>query len=303
MRVRIATRKSALALWQAEFIRDQLRKSHPDIEVELVPMSTSGDRWLSSPLSEVGGKGLFIKELEQAMMDDAADLAVHSMKDVPADLPAGFVLPVIAFRDDVRDGLVSRHGGGLDALEKGAVVGSSSLRRQAQLLTHRPDLVVKPVRGNVNTRLAKLDDGGYDALMLACAGLERLQMADRISERISLEVSLPAAGQGALGIECREDRADLIEVLGALADAETCACVTAERAVSRGLGADCSMPLAAYAETGTDGLRLRARLASPDGRRVLDADAIGSDPEALGAEIAGLLVAQGAEEILAELRG
>jgi hydroxymethylbilane synthase len=301
-RVRIATRKSALALWQAEFIRDRLLGHHPDVEVELVPMSTSGDRWLSSPLSEVGGKGLFIKELEQAMIDDVADLAVHSMKDVPADLPAGFALPVIAFRDDVRDALVSRHGGGLAGLPEGAVVGSSSLRRQAQLLAYRPDLRVKPVRGNVNTRLDKLDAGDYEALMLACAGLERLAMRARISERIALDVSLPAAGQGALGIECREDRTDLIDVLGALVEPQTAACVTAERAVSRGLGADCSMPLAAYAESRASGVWVRARLASADGQRVLDADAVGDDPETVGTEVAGALKTQGADEILAELR-
>ena len=300
--VRIATRQSALALWQAEFIRDQLRALNPDTEVELVPMTTSGDRWLASPLSEVGGKGLFIKELEQAMVDDVADLAVHSMKDVPADLPQGFALPVIAFRDDVHDALVSRHEGGLAGLREGAVVGSSSLRRQAQLLAHRPDLQIRPVRGNVNTRLNKLDAGEYDALVLACAGLERLAMPERISERITLSVSLPAAGQGALGIECREDRSDLIDMLGSLVEPDTQACVVAERAVSRGLGADCSMPLAAYAQTRGEAVWLRARLASADGRRVLDADALGRDPEAVGAEIAGALKARGAEEILAELR-
>lgn len=303
MRIRIATRRSALALWQAEFVRDRLTQEVAGADVSLVPMSTSGDRWLSSPLSEIGGKGLFIKELEQAMLDGVADIAVHSMKDVPAELPSGFMLPVIAFRDDVRDALVSGSGGGLADLPRNAVVGSSSLRRQAQLLAHRPDLDVRPVRGNVNTRLAKLDAGEYDALMLACAGLDRLKMAERISERVDLEVSLPAAGQGALGIECREDQTGLIDALETLTDEQTYRCVSAERAVSLGLGADCSMPLAAHARVDGPTIVLRARLATPDGVRVLDTSASGTDPRKVGEEVAEKLLALGAGEILASLSG
>jgi len=301
--VRIATRTSALALWQANFVRDALLRHHPDVEVELVGLSTAGDRWLSAPLSEVGGKGLFIKELEVAMMDGRADLAVHSMKDVPAELPSGFALPVIAFRADARDAFVSSRFERLDDLPDGAAVGSSSLRRRAQLLARRPDLEVRPVRGNVNTRLDKLDRGEFDALLLACAGLDRLGLSGRINERLEIDRSLPAAGQGALGVECRAERDDLLELLAPLDDDAVGRCVTAERAVSEALGADCSLPIAAHATLTGGVIRLSALLSDRDGHRILKAQAQGADPAALGRQVAAELRAEGAERILEELRG
>jgi len=297
-RLVIATRESPLALWQAEFVKAALEAAHPGLAVELLGMRTAGDRWLSTPLSEVGGKGLFIKELEQALLDGRADLAVHSMKDVPAHLGPEFALPVIAFRDDVRDALVTRGGEGFAALPRGARVGSASLRRQAQLRARRPDLQVSPVRGNVGTRLGKLDAGEFDALVLASAGLRRLGLEARIAERFSEVDSVPAAGQGALGIEClaAADRVrQLIEVLN---DATVSRCVRAERAVSAGLGADCSAPLGAHAVLRGDVLELTAVLGSVDGRQILRASAAGSDPAGVGAEVVEHLRAQGAEAIL-----
>lgn len=267
-------------------------------------MTTRGDRWLSSPLSEIGGKGLFIKELEAAISEGRADMAVHSMKDVPAELPAGFVLPVIGFRDEVRDVLVSTRAGSVAELPTGARVGTSSLRRQAQLLARRPDLAVLPVRGNVNTRLDKLDADEYDALLLAGTGLQRLGLGQRIREFLSLDDSLPAAGQGALGVECRSDRIDLIALLASLNDSTVARCVMAERAVSRSLGADCSLPVAAYAYADAQNkhLRLAALIADGGGARVLRCAVTGVDPDALGSDAAELLRNQGAEEILQELR-
>ncbi|HEX7036577.1 MAG TPA: hydroxymethylbilane synthase [Pseudomonadales bacterium] len=299
----IATRESPLALWQAEFVKARLQAAHPGLKVSLLGMRTQGDRWLQAPLAEVGGKGLFIKELEQALLDGRADLAVHSMKDVPAELPPEFVIPVIGFRGDVRDALVSRDGLGFDALPRGARIGSSSLRRQAQLLARRPDLRILPVRGNVGTRLGKLDAGDYDALVLACAGLERLELTGRITERFAIEDSVPAGGQGALGVECRADADAVRELLAPLDDPEVSVCVRAERAVSAGLGADCSAPLGAHARRVGEGLELVAVLASADGRRVLRARASGSDPQALAAEVVESLCTQGAAEILGSLGG
>ncbi|HEY5645085.1 MAG TPA: hydroxymethylbilane synthase [Pseudomonadales bacterium] len=300
-RIVIATRESPLALWQAEFIRDELRRSNPQIEVTLLGMTTHGDRWLSSPLSQVGGKGLFIKELEEAILDGRADAAVHSMKDVPAELPEAFALPLVGYRADVRDALVVPSGMTLRELPPGAVVGSSSLRRQAMLLAQRPDLIVKPVRGNVGTRLEKLDAGEYDALVLAAAGLERLGLADRITERLPVEVSVPAAGQGALGVECRADDAELAALLGSLEEAAVADCVLAERAVSAGIGADCSAPLGAHAVVSDRGIHLRARLASPDGGHLLEAEATGLDARDLGRTVAEALLDQGARELLARI--
>jgi hydroxymethylbilane synthase len=300
--LRIATRKSRLALWQAEFIKARLEQVHPKLEVTLVGMTTQGDRWLSAPLSEIGGKGLFIKELETAMNDGRADLAVHSMKDVPANLPDGFALPVIGYRDEVRDVLVSPKFGSVASLPVGARVGSSSLRRQAQLLARRADLDVAPVRGNVNTRLDKLDAGDYDALLLAGTGLQRLGLAPRIREFLSLEDSLPAAGQGALGIECLVERTDVIDLLKPLNDPDVARCVAAERAVSRHLGADCSLPIAAYALDRGGRLFLRALIANGTGRRILRSAVEGDDPDVVGGEAAAQLRRQGADEILAELR-
>jgi hydroxymethylbilane synthase len=301
--VRIATRQSALALWQANFVRDALLHHHPGLEVDVVGLSTAGDRWLTAPLSEMGGKGLFIKELEVAMAEGRADIAVHSMKDVPAELPSGFALPVIAFRADVRDAFVSTRFARLADLPAAAVVGSSSLRRRAQLLLHRPDLEVRPVRGNVNTRLDKLDRKEFDALLLACAGLDRLGLAGRINERLEVDRSLPAAGQGALGVECPAERSDLLKILAPLNDDAVNRCVTAERAVSVALGADCSLPIAAHATLAGGLIRLAALLSDRDGRQILRARAQGVDPEVLGREVAAALRADGADRILEELRG
>jgi hydroxymethylbilane synthase len=300
--LRIATRKSRLALWQAEFIKSQLQRVRPGLHIELVGLTTSGDRWLSAPLSEIGGKGLFIKELEAAIDEGRADIAVHSMKDVPAELPSRFALPVIGYRSEVRDALVSPRARSVAELPKGARVGSSSLRRQAQLLARRPDLIVAPVRGNVNTRLDKLDAGEYDALLLAGTGLQRLGLADRICEFLSLDESLPAAGQGALGVECSVDRSELIELLQPLNDSVVARCVGAERALSRHLGADCSLPIAAYAVETRGQLQMRALIANGTGRRVLRCTVSGDDPDALGAQAAAELRRQGADEILDELR-
>jgi len=301
-RVVIATRESPLALWQANFVKARLEQTHPGLRVELLGMRTQGDRWLSTPLSEVGGKGLFIKELEQALLDGRADLAVHSMKDVPAELEPDFVLAAIGFRDDVRDALVSPTGRRLAELPRGARIGSASLRRQAQLLARRSDLDVRPVRGNVGTRLGKLDAGEYDALMLAAAGLRRLGLEGRVTEYLSIEQSMPAAGQGALGIECLAQAANVRALVASLDDAEVGACVLAERGVSAGLGADCSAPLGAFAERAADGsLHLRALLAAPDGSEVLRAAASGRDPHELAREGVARLSAAGASRILAAL--
>ncbi len=300
-RLVIATRQSKLALWQANFIKARLEAAHEGLVVELHGMTTTGDRWLDSPLSEVGGKGLFIKALEDAMLAGTADVAVHSMKDVPAELPEGFALPVIAFRADVRDALVSRSGATLAELPAGAKIGSSSLRRQAMLLSHRADLEVAPVRGNVDTRLAKLDAGDYDALVLAAAGLERLELAGRITEHLPVTLALPAAGQGALGIECRADRPDVIELLAPLDDSDVHACVAAERLVSAGLGADCSAPLGAHAVLANGELDLAAVLAEPTGERVLTARSAHAHPAQASAAVVAQLLEQGAAALLGKL--
>jgi hydroxymethylbilane synthase len=300
-RLRIATRESPLALWQAEFISAQLRALEPGLDVELVKMRTQGDRWLSSPLSEVGGKGLFIKELEQAMLDGRADAAVHSMKDVPAVLPDGFVLGAVGFRDDVRDVLVGT-GDGLEGLRDGAVVGSSSLRRQSQLLSIRPDLDVRPIRGNVGTRLGKLEAGEFDAIVLAAAGLRRLGIVPRAATPLAIEQSLPAAGQAALGVECLADSGGALALIERLNDAKVSEAVRAERLVSEGLGADCSMPLAAHAQHTPSGLWLRARLASADGSRMLVAEQTAADAGAASSHVVRQLIDQGARDILAALQ-
>ena len=299
--VRIATRKSQLAVWQATFIKGELERAHPGLEVALVGLSTAGDRWLDAPLSEAGGKGLFVNELEAALLRGDADLAVHSMKDVPALLTEGFALPVIAYRQDVRDAWISPHGG-LDHIRSGAVVGSSSLRRQAQILATRPDLEVRPIRGNVDTRLAKLDAGDYDAIMLAMAGLSRLGWADRADEAISVARCLPAAGQGALGIECLDGNERIMSLLAPLHDSATAACVTAERGVSAALGADCSLPMAAYAELQEDRVWLRALLASADGKALLRAEASHPSVEAVVGAVVADLNALGAADLLEQLR-
>lgn len=304
--VRIATRRSRLALWQAEHVKARLEALQPALRVELVALSTRGDELLDVSLAKVGGKGLFVKELETALSDGRADIAVHSMKDVPAALPAGFVLAAILAREDPRDAFVSLAHENLAALPAGAVVGTSSLRRQAQIAARYPALEIRPLRGNLDTRLAKLDRGDYAAIVLAVAGLKRLGLASRIRATLSIEESLPAAGQAALGIECLGERDDLLELLGSLEDANASACVRAERQVNLALGGSCTIPLGAYAEisggTGST-IRLRAIVASPDGRRTVRAEGEGEAQaaEELGMRVAALLRERGAEEILAAL--
>lgn len=301
--LRIATRKSRLALWQAEHIRGRLEALHPGLRVELLPMSTRGDELLDIRLDKDGGKGLFVKELENALAEGRAELAVHSMKDMPVDLPRGFILAAITEREDARDAFVSIRYASLAELPAGSSVGTSSLRRAAQILERYPGLRIVPLRGNVETRLAKLDRGEHDAVVLAAAGLRRLGLKGRIRSLLEVELSLPAAGQGALGIECRADRPEIRILLEPLAHPATQACVQAERAANRALGGNCGVPLGAYAVKEGDRLRLRVLVASPDGRQVLRADCEGDalDPESLGMRAASELQARGAAAILAAL--
>jgi len=301
-RLVIATRQSRLALWQAEHIAKRLRELHAGLAVELLPMTTRGDQLLDRRLDEAGGKGLFVKELETAISEGRAELAVHSMKDVPADLPGGFTLAAITEREDPRDGFVSNRCARLADLAAGSVVGTSSLRRAAQVKERHAALEVRLLRGNVETRLAKLDRGEYDGVVLAVAGLTRLGLEARIAERLAVEVSLPAPGQGALGIECLAERVDVRALLAPLADPSSALCVRAERAVSRALGGSCSLPLGAYAQLARGILTVRALVASADGSRVLRASAQGADPEAAGLAAAQALRAQGADEILKALQ-
>ena len=303
--ITIATRESALALWQAEFIAAQIKAIAPDMTVELLGMTTKGDQWLSSPLSEVGGKGLFVKELEQAMLEGKADIAVHSCKDLPAELPEGFELGATGYRADVRDALVSPRFGTLANLPQGAIVGTSSLRRGSQLLARRPDLTLRPVRGNVGTRLGKLDSGEYDALVLATAGLDRLNLSARITEHFEVADSLPAAGQGALSIECLSNASTPVrELLAKLNDSDVDRCVRAERAVSAALGADCSMPLAAHAGLSGTTIELQALVGALDGSTLARFSASGSaeHPETLGASVAAGLLDNGAQPLLQAAR-
>jgi hydroxymethylbilane synthase len=302
-RLVIATRRSRLALWQAEHVKARLEALHQGLAVELLPLSTRGDELLDQRLDTVGGKGLFIKELENALADGRAELAVHSMKDVPADLPAGFEIAAILSREDPRDAFVSNKFRKLADLKKNAVLGTSSLRRGAQIKEHRPDVELKLLRGNVETRLAKLDRGEYDAIVLAVAGLVRLGLAARIGERLEPDASLPAPGQGAMGIECMSGRADVMALVAPLADRASAACVRAERAVSLALGGSCSLPLGAYAEFSNGRIQLRALVASEDGSRVLRTEQTGDsgDPESLGRRAADALRAQGAAAILSRL--
>ncbi len=299
----IATRESALALWQARHMRDRLMALHPGLKVELLGMTTQGDRILDVTLSKIGGKGLFVKELEQALQDGRADLAVHSLKDVPMVLPEGFALAAIGEREDPRDAFVSGNYRQLSELPPGAAVGTSSLRRESQLRARYPHLDIRPLRGNVNTRLRKLDEGQYAAIILAAAGLKRLGFAERIAAVLEPEQSLPAAGQGALGIEIRADRKDLEPLLSPLHHAETAACVRAEREVSRQLGGSCQVPLGAYAIMRKGELFLRGFVASPDGTAFLHSEVAGSpeNPESLGRQLAQALRSQGADAILAAL--
>lgn len=302
-RLVIASRESALAMWQAEFIRDRLRALYPQTEVSILGMTTQGDQILDVTLAKIGGKGLFVKELETALEEGRADIAVHSLKDVPMNLPHGFMLACIGEREDPRDAFVAKNFANLEALPAGSVVGTSSLRRESQLRARFPHLKIEPLRGNVQTRLRKLDEGKYAAIILAAAGLKRLGLGDRIRAVISSDDSLPAVGQGALGIECRADRTDLVGVLAPLHHADTAACVLAERAMSRALAGSCQVPLGGFAEVAGDKLRMRGFVATPDGARLLRAEHAGSvrDPEALGDAVAQDLLAQGAGEILAAL--
>jgi hydroxymethylbilane synthase len=303
-RIVIATRESPLALWQARYIADRIRALHPGIAVELLGMTTEGDRRLGSSLAQIGGKGLFVKELEEALQAGRADIAVHSVKDVPMHLPAGFTLAAITAREDPRDAFVSNRFRCLADLPAGARVGTSSLRRQSQLRARYPRLEVAPLRGNVQTRLRRLDEGRFDAVILAAAGLSRLGLHSRITSLLEPGESLPAVGQGALGIECRAERADLLGLLAALDDAPTRWCVEAERALSRALAGSCNVPLAGYADWEGQRVRLRGLVAAPDGSRLVRDELLataGETPEQLGRRLAQSLEAQGAREILAAL--
>src|SRR4051812_41302742 len=297
----IASRESALAMWQARNIQARLRELYPRAAVTIHGMTTQGDRILDRALDKIGGKGLFVKELEDALAPGTADIAVHSMKDVPMLLPPGFAIAAITERADPPGAFVSNRFADFAALPDGSRVGTSSLRRESQIRARFPRLVVEPLRGNVQTRLKKLDDGQYAGIVLAAAGLKRLGLADRITAILTPEESLPAPGQGALGIECRADRADILELMRALHDTETDACVRAERALSRALAGSCQLPLGGYAQLEGDRLRLRGFVASKDGKDFVRADltADARDPEALGTELAARLRAQGATEILA----
>lgn len=300
----IATRESPLAMWQAEYIQARLQQLYPELTVVLLPMTSRGDKILDVSLSKVGGKGLFVKELEHALLERKADIAVHSMKDVPMEFPEGLGLSVICEREDPRDAFVSNRFSGFDELPQGAVVGTSSLRRQCQLMEKRPDLEIRFLRGNVNTRLRKLDEGEYDAIILAAAGLMRLEMEERITQRLSPELCLPAGGQGAVGIECRTDDEQIQALLAPLSDLATTQCVAAERAMNRRLEGGCQVPIACYAiHTQDQQLWLRGLVGRPDGSLMLTDELRGNpgDGEAMGVELAERLLAQGADAILRDV--
>jgi hydroxymethylbilane synthase len=299
----IATRKSKLALWQAEHVAALLRRAHPRLSVELLPMSTKGDRILDRSLAAIGGKGLFIKELESAIEDGRAHLAVHSMKDMPAELPHGLMLAAMLPRADPRDALVARGARSLAELPRGARLGTSSLRRKAQLLAARPDLKIAELRGNIDTRLKRLDDGELDAMVLAAAGLSRLGLEARIGALLEPDVSLPAVGQGVIGIECRTDDAAVREAVQALEDPFARAAVSAERAFARRLGGSCQSPIAAFAELDSGRLTLRGLVAEPDGSRIIRDTIAGpiAEAETLGNRLADRVLAAGARELLERL--
>ena len=301
--IRIATRKSPLAMWQAEHVADALRRAHPGLLVEILGMSTQGDKILDTPLAKIGGKGLFVKELEERMLSGDADIAVHSMKDVPVELPAGLHLSVILEREDPRDAFVSNHHDSLADLPEGARVGTSSLRRQCQLADRRPDLEIIPLRGNVNTRLRKLDEGDYDAIILASAGLLRLGFAERIRGYIPTEDSLPAIGQGAIGIECRSDDARVNDLLQPLHHAATAARVSAERAMNQRLEGGCQVPIGGHATLDDGEVFLRGLVGTVDGSEIVRAEIRGPEADAkkLGTALAEELLEHGAGEILREL--
>lgn len=301
--IRIATRQSPLALWQAEYVKQQLITAHPGLVVELVKMVTKGDVLLDSPLSKIGGKGLFVKELEQAMLDDRADIAVHSMKDVPIQFPEGLGLVTICPREVPYDAFVSNRYASIDELPQGAILGTSSLRRQCQIRALRPDLTIHSLRGNVGTRLSKLDNNQYDAIILAAAGLKRLGLSSRIRSNLPAERSLPAGGQGAVGIECRLIDQQLIDLLAPLNHADTAICVKAERAMNIHLEGGCQVPIASYAVLDQDEIWLRGLVGTPDGSTIIQGERRGSreQAETLGISLADELLARGAGDILAAI--
>ncbi len=298
--LRIATRQSPLALWQAEFVQAELIKHHPNLTVELVPMTTQGDKILGTPLTKIGGKGLFVKELEQAMLDGRADIAVHSMKDVPYKFPEGLELKVICEREDPTDAFVSNHYNTIDDLPVGATVGTSSMRRKIQLLSLRPDLGIKDLRGNVGTRLSKLDNDEYDAIILASAGLKRLELSERIASQITPLQMLPAPGQGAVGIEARSDDPDLDKILAPLCHRDTQLRVLAERRITETLEASCQVPVAAFATLDCDTLHLKALVGAKDNSSI-KAEASGNkeDAIAIGNKVSEQLIQLGAQDIMA----
>lgn len=301
--LRIATRKSALAMWQANHVQALLREAHAGIEIELVPIVTEGDRILDRPLAEIGGKGLFLKELEQAMLDGHADLAVHSMKDVPADMADGLVLDAVLPRANPFDALVSLNNQLLSGLPPGSLIGTSSLRRKSQLLALRPDLEVADLRGNVDTRLRKLDEGQYDAIILACAGLQRLGLGERITETLKQPGWLPASTQGIIGLQCRQDDEHTLALIEPLADSDTMVVASAERAVAQVLEATCQVPLAAYAVLDRGTVSLKSVVSTPDGKESIHAagEAPAADAVALGQRIAADLLKNGAGKIIANI--
>ncbi len=301
--LKIATRKSPLALWQAYFVRDSLMAAHPGLQVELVKMMTQGDKILDTPLAKIGGKGLFVKELEQGMQAGEADIAVHSMKDVPMALPEGFILPTICEREVPLDAFVSHNYEKFEDLPQGAKVGTSSMRRSSQLLAQRPDLEILSLRGNVQTRLGKLDNGDFDAIILASAGLIRLELEDRIRSPIPAETILPAVGQGAVGIECREGDDETIALLACLNDEDSHTRVAAERAYNHTLEGGCQVPIGGFALLEDDQLWLRGLVASPDGKEMITGEIRGhrADGEDMGVALANDLLSRGADEILKAL--
>lgn len=301
--IKIATRQSPLALWQAEYVAERLQQAHPGIKTELVRMLTKGDKFLDAPLAKIGGKGLFVKELEQGMLEGSADIAVHSMKDVPVEFPEGLHLAVILPREDPYDAFVSNKYNSLEELPANAKIGTSSLRRQCQIAERFPDMEILSLRGNVNTRLAKLDAGNFDAIILAAAGLKRLGFTDRITQELDSTVSLPAIGQGAVGIECRVDDLEVNQLLAPLADKDSTIRVSAERAMNERLKGGCQVPIAGFAELQGEQLFMRGLVGKPDGSVMYRAEKTGliAEAEAIGRAVADELLASGADEVLKEL--
>ena len=303
MKIRIATRKSPLALWQANFVKQNLLLAHKDLTVELIPMVTQGDIILDSPLSKIGGKGLFVKQLEQAILNNEADIAVHSIKDIPAQFPEGLMLATICQRDEVRDAFVANKYTSLNDLPEGAIVGTSSLRRQCQLRSHFPHLIIKDLRGNVGTRLNKLDEEQYDAIILASVGLKRLSLEHRITQYIDTDLMLPAVGQGAIGIESRTDDKQILDIISVLDDKKSRACIQAERAMNNALQGGCQVPIAGYCRLNNDELTLQGLVGRVDGSKIIKQQITGfiNEAESLGEKLAKQLLNQGADLILTEL--